>query len=182
MPEATTPTPAEEAPPRRRGAPKGNLNAFKYGAHSRLRIDDRDLPPDLRNMLRIAIQIATRDAVDALPRPHTSEDRRRATIAGLRRVVACLCAVDWCQPRRDSETRIAFLRALGPIFQPALDAHEARKNKGQKDKSTANLNRGPQSHLFSGREAASSSDVAAAPSTEHRSHPPRPTRGERAQG
>jgi hypothetical protein len=129
MPEDTT----TGQPPRRRGAPKGNLNAYKYGVHSAgLHVDDSALPPDMRAAFRAAIALAIRAEVAALPRPHTTEQRRRATIAGLRRVFACLGTVDWRRPRPDSQVRLEFLLALQPVLRPTLHTTEARKI--QKDK------------------------------------------------
>ena len=77
-----------EAAPRRRGAPKGNLNALKDGAHSAsgLAVDLSMLPPDLRRLLHHAMATAVRAEVAAMPHPYTSRDRRAATLRGLRRV------------------------------------------------------------------------------------------------
>lgn len=149
MPDTTPPTASAEEPPRRpRGAPRGNLNAYRDGQHARLRVDYSSLPPgELRTVMRAAVWLATHDEVKRLPRPRTSEHRRQATIRGLTRVLACLLTVDWSQPHSDARARYLFLLSLKPIFQPELARREERETaKKQKIKEQTTSEPAPRPH------------------------------------
>lgn len=128
-----------DPPRRRRGAPKGNLNAFKHGGHSRAAHVPYEVLPftPLRDLLRWAVIFATREEIAALPARPTSAERREATRRGALRVLDCLRTIDLTVPRNPGRMALAFMRALQPILGPEYDRRMEKKLAQNKEQFTS---------------------------------------------
>lgn len=101
------------------GAPRGNLNALKNGTRSRrLAPLYRALDPLAAEVLTAALVRVSADALAAIPpgdAQHAQLARSLARKYALRRVLACLAAVERNPPSRAAFSR-DVIRALGPVF------------------------------------------------------------------
>lgn len=124
MPDHATPTP--DAPKRRRGAPRGNLNALKYGQFSpRLGIDLRAFPRQTRLVVAAAIWTAYKQQINAVPPPRSAQARRNAHREALRQLRDCLQTLDFSR----NVTHLDVVRSLRPMFEHELAAYEARRQR-----------------------------------------------------